>query len=156
MSNGYLKFTGNYNKLQEMGYEFQKLYASNYMQWHKDGLRIFKRGADITHGNINLYKLVKLMRGLESDNDVKQSEKCVSFYKFYSNVDANEYEYYPITTETRQQYMDNGKQWATLPEQCPNDDFPPYMVMETVMKTMLRDLEELNKLGWYQLVKHEG
>lgn len=49
-----IKFTGDYSKLKSMGYEFQKLYAGNYMQWCKRSggewsptTRIFKKGADV-------------------------------------------------------------------------------------------------------------
>ena len=49
-----IKFTGDYSKLKTMGYEFQKLYAGNYMQWCKRSggewsptTRIFKKGSDV-------------------------------------------------------------------------------------------------------------
>ena len=49
-----IKFTGDYSKLKPMGYEFQKLFAGNYMQWCKRSggewsptTRIFKKGADV-------------------------------------------------------------------------------------------------------------
>ena len=42
-------FTGDYSQLKHMGFEFQKLYAANYMQWcHEDAdIRIWKKGADL-------------------------------------------------------------------------------------------------------------
>lgn len=155
MSNGYLKFTGEFAKLKSMGYEFQKLFAANYMQWHKNGLRIFKRGSDITHGNIDLYKLVKFIRNTTSPDHVRMSEKHVSFYKFYSNADTNEYDYYPMTEENKKKYGDNMKQWGKVKDNTPKDKLPPYMTTEIVRKSMLLDLEELNKLGWYELAEYE-
>jgi len=45
-----IKFTGPYGKLKTLGFEFQRLFAGNYMQWHHDesDIRIWKRGADLT------------------------------------------------------------------------------------------------------------
>jgi hypothetical protein len=39
-----------------MEYEFQKLYAPNYMQWHKNGVRIWKRGAELTLDDFTNYE----------------------------------------------------------------------------------------------------
>jgi len=59
----YIKFIGDYSKLMSMGYEFQKLYASNYMQWSKqsDGewsptTRIWKKGTEVTMDALTNYE----------------------------------------------------------------------------------------------------
>lgn len=44
----YIKFVGDYSKLKFRGYSFQRLFASNYMQWEKNGLRVWKKGAELT------------------------------------------------------------------------------------------------------------
>lgn len=44
----YIRFKGDYSKLKSMGYEFQRLFARNYMQWHNNETRIWKKGADVT------------------------------------------------------------------------------------------------------------
>lgn len=46
-----IKFTGEYGKLKDMGFKFQKLYASNYMQWHNEAteLRVWKKGTEVTY-----------------------------------------------------------------------------------------------------------
>lgn len=44
----YIKFTGDYSKLKTMGFTFQRLYASNYMQWCNDDTRVWKKGSDVT------------------------------------------------------------------------------------------------------------
>lgn len=44
----YVAFTGEYNQLKPMGFEFQKLYASNYQQWSLEDLRVWKKGAELT------------------------------------------------------------------------------------------------------------
>ena len=45
-----IAFTGPYPELKALGFEFQKLYASNYMQWHHEDsdLRVWKKGAEVT------------------------------------------------------------------------------------------------------------
>lgn len=59
----YIKFTGDYSKLKSMGYEFQKLFANDYMQWSKasDGeysptTRIWKKGAEVTMDRLTNYE----------------------------------------------------------------------------------------------------
>ncbi len=151
--NGYLKFTGEYKQLKTMGYEFQKLFAGNYMQWHKNGLRIFKRGSDITHGNIDLYKLVKFMRGCESPAHVQVSTNHISFFKVYNK--DNSYEYLSMTEENRQKYIKINEAWGKVKSDTPENDLPPHWTTEIVRKSMLIDLEELNKLGWYELAVYE-
>ena len=59
----YIKFTGDYSKLKPMGYEFQRLFAGNYMQWSKasDGewsptTRIWKKGTEVTMDALTNYE----------------------------------------------------------------------------------------------------
>ena len=59
----YIKFIGDYSKLKTMGYEFQKLFANDYMQWSKrsDGeysptTRIWKKGAEVTMDRLTNYE----------------------------------------------------------------------------------------------------
>ena len=48
-----IKFTGPYPVLRSMGFEFARLYASNYMSWGYHDLRIWKRGNDMTIGPVS-------------------------------------------------------------------------------------------------------
>ncbi|PLS19159.1 hypothetical protein CVD28_01755 [Bacillus sp. M6-12] len=43
----YIQFTGDFKKLIPMGYKFSKLYASNYICYHKDELWIWKKGKEL-------------------------------------------------------------------------------------------------------------
>ena len=59
----YIKFTGDYSKLKSMGYEFQKLFANDYMQWSKNSgdewsptTRIWKKGAEVTMDRLTNYE----------------------------------------------------------------------------------------------------
>ena len=46
----YINFTGDYAELKNCGFKFQKLYATNYMQWSLEEfhLRVWKVGHEIT------------------------------------------------------------------------------------------------------------
>ena len=66
----YIKFIGDYSKLKPMGFEFQRLYASNYMQWHKDGYRVWKKGAELTIDKVSNSEgeFFKLLLGYREHN----------------------------------------------------------------------------------------
>ncbi len=148
---GYLKFTGEYTALKYMGYKFQKLFASNYMSWSKERVFIFKKGADISHVNIDLYKLVEF---LKTKPALRVSRNGISFYKFYSNEDEDEYNYYPITEENRKKYRDNMTEWGKWDKES-GDRAPEYMSMEHVSMKVLNLLEELEDRGWVETAYFE-
>jgi hypothetical protein len=83
----YIKFIGDYSKLKSQGYTFQKLYAGNYMQWEKDGFRVWKRGAELTIDDLTNYEgsFLKML----IDNRWKES-KLVSRNGFLRVVKNNE------------------------------------------------------------------
>ena len=145
---GYVKFTGDYSMLKSMGFTFQKLFANNYMQWAKDGFRVWKRGHDITHDRYNLFKLVRF---LESHPVVKiRDNGSISFFKFYSDPDQNIYDYYPATEENVKRYRDNMELWSS--DKYDKDNPPPYLGdMEHVKVKTLDMLKELKDMGWYEL-----
>jgi hypothetical protein len=153
---GYVKFLGDYSKLKSMGFTFQKLFAGNYMQWCKDGFRIWKKGSDITHDEYNLFKLIRFlrtnpeMRCWDSNPNGKRGTKTYSFYKFYSDVDNNIYDYYPASEENTKKYSDNMKLWGK--DNYDEDNPPPYLGDTVCIGDKQLDfLRELNELGWYEL-----
>lgn len=149
---GYVKFTGDYSMLKSMGFTFQKLFASNYMQWCRDGLRIWKKGSDITHDSYDLYKLIKFLR---TEPDLR-NYKTGNFgaYQFYSDPDRNIYDYYPVTEENIKKYRDNMELWSS--KEYDEDNPPPYLgSMFSISKDVIEQLQELNKLGWYELIEED-
>ncbi len=138
MKQGYLKFTGDYSKLQSMGYTFQKLYADNYMSWRKDDLIIWKRGAELVINNFDGHKLITFMRTRPTIRTYKNSI-TKWFYKIYTDVDANEYYFSGCTDE----------ELAHLKTLNPTNYSSVYLTKDT-----LATLRELNNLGWYKLVDH--
>ena len=132
-----------------MGYEFQKLYAANYMQWHKNHFRIWKRGNDITHDSIDLYQLVKFLRTkpkLRAWDDCK----TFAFYKFYDQ--AGKYcVYLSESEENKKLWRANANLWDALPKDTPGEDLPPRYTTEYIGIDVIEQLQELNYLGWYHL-----
>lgn len=150
MDRGYLKFTGKYAELKNMGYKFQKLYASNYMSWNRNSVFIFKKGSDITHCEIDLYQLVKLLR----TNPVT---KCyggpgsVSFLVFYNSDGTREYRDY--SEENVKLYHANINEWRNY--NSDTDEAPQLISTTTVDAELIEQLEELNRLGWYELATYD-
>jgi len=147
MKHGYLKFTGDYAALKTLGYKFQKLYAANYMSWSKEGVFIFKKGADVSHGNINLFKLVEF---LKTDPAVRiGSHGGIAFYKFYSDTDTNQYDYYPLTEENKAKYGANLHEWGTW-DKDGDEPAPEVYSLEHVSDKILNLIKELNDRGWIE------
>lgn len=146
MTLGYLKFTGDYAELKNLGYKFQKLFANNYMSWSKNRVFIFKKGSDITHGNIDLYKLVMF---LKTNPIVRSNGKSISFFKFYTNEDTNEYEYYPITKENITKYRANLDEWGKWDKDS-GIQAPECMSMEHVGNDLMEQIKELTDRGWVE------
>lgn len=156
---GYVKFTGEYNKLKGMGYEFQKLYASNYMQWCKDHFRIWKKGNDITHDEYDLYKLISFLQTNPKVKIYKDKEgnlESITFYKFRdSNDDPYSYYYGERNEENEKRYAKNQKAWLNLPKDAPDEDVPPSYDWVWVRKDTLDFIQDLKDKGLYELAEYE-
>ena len=152
---GYIKFTGDYSKLNSMGFTFQKLYAANYMQWEKGGLRIWKKGHDITHDEYNLYKLITFLRTKPAVRAIPEGygNSVFSFFKFYKDNTNQDYDYLPYTEENRKRLGDNMHAWLKVTDDTPRSELPPCHTSTIVTEKLVRMLEELEALGWYEVVE---
>jgi len=153
---GYVKFTGDYSKLKGMGFTFQKLFAGNYMQWEKDGFRVWKKGAELEHNEFNLFKLIKFlrtepeMRSWDSNPHATRGDKTYMFYKFYSNVDENEYDYYPATEANRKKMADNTALFGA--DDYDPDNPPPYLGTSICIGSkQIEFIQEFIDMGWIEL-----
>jgi len=153
---GYVKFTGDYSKLKSMGFTFQKLFAGNYMQWEKNGFRIWKKGAELEHNDYNLFKLITFLRtnpelrSWDSNPNGIRGAKTYSFYKFYSDPDNNIFDYYPSDAANIKRMADNMKLWGA--DNHDPDNPPPYLGDSVCIGDAQLDfLRELNDMGWYEL-----
>lgn len=152
---GYVKFTGDYSKLKSMGFTFQKLFANNYMQWERDGFRVWKKGAELEHDE---WKLFKLITFLESNPAVKTTtmrngETATVFYKMYYDTphNAHEYDYYPWDEEHVNIFKDY---YQTVHEYCEdNSKLFPEPIGESIClyEKDLAVINEFKELGWYEL-----
>lgn len=144
MSYEYIKFTGEYKKLKSMGFVFQRLFAGNYMQWCKDGIRIWKKGSDITYDEINLYKLLKL---IEEPNQRWSKVGSLHVVKVYDK-------------ETREcdllSYYDGfelAKDWMLSFGEGKEDEDRrdlPEAYTDLIGSSVFEIMKELKKMGWWE------
>ena len=152
---GYVKFLGDYSKLKGMGFTFQKLYASNYMQWEKNSFRVWKKGAELEHDDYNLFKLITflrtnpVMRSWKSNPNGSRGATTYSFYKFYSDPDNNIYDYYPADEANTKKMADNMKLWGADDYE---DNPPPYLGDSICIGDAQLDfIREWDDMGWFEL-----
>lgn len=151
MKHGYVKFTGDYTKLKSMGYFFQKLYARNYMTWNKGDIWIYKKGSDIVHDALDLYKLLKFLQDKPIGHKLGGiAEGTTYYYKFY-HTDRRSFDYDEVTPETRDIYYNTLKEWGNVTKDTPEDQMPSFIDMEYISDGLIEQLNELKKLGWYEL-----
>lgn len=130
---GYVKFTGDYSKLKKMGFTFQRLYASNYMQWENHGIRVWKRGGDVTLDNFDLYDVLRFIRR-EKPLIVKDL-----LWLYHEERDGQKY-FHPQSI---------GRDLAC---ECMLGEYPNLVSSDYIHRKTLDVLTDLNALGWYELV----
>lgn len=156
---GYVKFTGDYSKLKGMGFTFQKLFAGNYMQWHRNSFRVWKRGGDITHDDFKLFKLIRFMRTKPEVRTTTWRNGTTSFvfYKMYYATEYNDYDYdyHPYDEEhinMFKEYYQAVDAHIKAGGDGSDDDFPePIGDTVYVSKKQMDVLKEFEDLGWYEL-----
>jgi len=87
----YLKFTGEYNQLKSLGFEFQKLYANDYLQWSKEEVRVWKKGAQVTIDCLTNYEGA-FLKLLESNKANGKSMRVIdnSFFEIFVQRNTRE------------------------------------------------------------------
>jgi len=149
--NRYVKFTGDYSKLKSMGFTFQKLYAGNYMQWEKGGFRVWKKGSDITFGEIDLYTLLKHME-IETNPVIRHGKYLVLYSQFNEN-----YERTILPTAEGKILYDTQMKSAIEAHKKDEQYYETIPKTEIVSSTyfhlpQLDTLNELIELGWVEIV----
>ena len=128
-------FTGDYAQLKNMGFEFQKLYAGNYMQWHheKADVRIWKKGADVT---------ISKIQGMEGQLLQMMIDETVFPVK-HSNIIGYYIELY-VNTVLNNLTLDSRGHDAEVILNCTNRSWQSIMMnRDTILL-----LQQLGKLGW--------
>lgn len=145
---GFVKFTGDYTQLKKLGFRFQKLYARNYMQWEKDGFRVWKRGGDITWDDFCLYRLLKFME----THEIPNVNGYLRFYKFYSDPKRNEFEMRPYNEFNHKIYVANFKEWSKVTDDTPDNELPQYIASQGIHADTLQTFRDLCNMGWVEIV----
>jgi len=101
-TNSRIKFIGKYNELKSLGYDFQKLYAGDYMQWSKgddyNKVRVWKRGDDVTLGGRltnqsgSFFRIVleNIKNGVEFVTYIGNHENESAYFYVYLNKKTDE------------------------------------------------------------------
>lgn len=136
-------FTGDYAQLKHMGFKFQKLFASNYMQWHhkKADISIWKKGADVQISRIMGMEGILLQMML--DNTVFHIRKGVTGYylRMYINRLTNELS------------IDDTEYLAQIRGDA---DVPRVWEAFAMNQDSMFMLQKLAKLGWIHVKDIEG
>ncbi len=145
----YIKFVGDYGKLKSMGFEFCRLFASNYMQWCNNETRVWKKGEEVTLDRLTNFEgaFFELYTSIVCwDNRFLRTENLPQHFKalpVVKNRANNTVSFdYPSYRHQLVKLMD--------------DPDARYDLECTFMNT--KDLEPLNKLielGWVELGERE-
>lgn len=174
----YIKFTGEYAKLKELGYVFQKLFANNYMQWNNNGFRVWKKGAELTIDKFTNYEgAVFELLFCDDDLDVTTllkriksgfGERLPVFINTKTgeaSFDRNGYReqmraldaYYKLLDE---KFPFSAKGYETQREKeatAAGYPVPPYdWNAETIVVEDIEILINLYKRGWIELGEYDG
>jgi len=150
----FIKFTGDYSKLKSMGYEFQALYASNYMQWSKasDGewsptTRVWKKGTEVTMDALTNYEGAFFELYMDYKNRGEEIPWHTSNFLGKST-------YLRVITHraTRTVSFDYELYVNQMREHINNPDTATYEYESVVVDAkVLAALDEFIKLGWVEL-----
>lgn len=158
----FVKFTGDFAQLKDLGYSFQKLYAANYQQWNKDDLRVWKKGQDVTHDELGDRFPAVLNLLLKMGIANLPFETCryfsdTSWLRLYIHKDT--YECTPDSTN----YREGRKHfWASIDKRKeeeekglePRTELPEEVWKELVFTPeSVSALRELAEKGWITLEK---
>jgi len=140
----YIKFTGDYSQLKNMGYEFQKLFAGNYMQWSKGYTRIWKKGGDVSIDRLTNYEgaFFEWFKRYY-DKQVPLPTTKHGFIRVQLDMQTGE------VNLNVTKYVEQNKAMMT-------DDSVEYRYELTVLSVKnLSPLLELVKLGWVELGEYD-
>ena len=169
-----LKFIGSYKDLKPNGFEFQRLYANNYMQWCKeiDGqtIRVWKKGNDV---EINaLYGWSGIVAEFIRDNEPETTKgvpgliRPWTWWRCVLNTDTDElFEYNRMRHEGLSYSIrdEGGEDWdrlraenkaALIPDITCQEYLKTYRAVKLTNMFGLA-VRELFSLGWVEIVNEE-
>lgn len=151
----HIHFKGEYAKLKSMGYQFQRLYAGNYMQWCSDGgegeLRVWKRGAQLTVGpflNCDGNLLEKLIALRESGTQLMVR---YGFIPVWVNRQSNEVSF-DDDTHSKEEIDHMILIHDAIKANESPENIPPYNWYKIEVKPQLiADIMKLYDMGWIEV-----
>ena len=165
----FIKFTGDYSKLKSMGYEFQALYASNYMQWSKasDGewsptTRVWKKGTEVTMDALTNYEgtFFELYMDYKNRGEELPWHTCNYLGKstylrvITNNTDHSvtfDYDTYVKQEKANHRAWDRAEKAGIPTDEIPDDEFSHDLQSVVLSAKTLTALDEFIKLGWVEL-----
>lgn len=148
---GYVRFLGDYAELKSLGYGFQKLYARNHQQWHKEGVRVWRKGAEVTFDPLMAHLLAQLIQWMSEAKggltyEPSRTFKNTSFLRCYINTETG------LMTQDRSEYDVWIKKIATEDaDSIPNFNFNLWE-SKAFTPESLSPLQELLDKGWLKVV----
>lgn len=148
-------FTGDYSQLKKMGFEFQKLYAGNYMQWchNESDVRIWKKGADVTISSMNGMEgqvLQMMIDGVKFKTRTYGDRVHLTMYK---NEVTN------TLSLDEDAYVTEGRAQMAAYKNTPPEDYvskPRVLTALYVKLETMNMLQTLGKLGWIHVEEYDG
>ena len=144
---GYVKFTGEWNKLLGMGFVYPKVYDGSRVMYKKDGLTIYRSQSEVYLNNFDLYKFINFMR---CDPITLFTDDTLYVYRL--NIE-NEYHYLPVNNHNR--YIASKLLSAhALAMHEKRETSTVYMGIEYMDRPTFNVIKELMALGWLELVEY--
>lgn len=130
----YVAFTGEYDQLKSMGFEFQKLYANNYQQWNLEDLRVWKKGAELTFDrDPNRFAMILDFLMTVGFENIPYQDSTIfddySYCKLYMN---------------------------TITHECTTDEEPHFQEMKRIAQAMKNNEENIPDTPWASIALVKG
>lgn len=86
-----IEFTGPFAELKTLGFEFQRLYAMNYMQWHHEPsqIRVWKKGRDVTCNQLPDDMLAQVLLFLEHNQTFNKARIGDYYHAYWNTIDKH-------------------------------------------------------------------
>lgn len=139
----YIRFLGDYSKLKSMGFAFQKLYASNYMQWCKGTTRVWKKGQEVTHDRLTNFEgaFFELYLQCKKNGEEPPFHKTAYRGKEYLRVYTDRGDW--SATFNPDKYREN--------QHAPIEEYDPKIESVCLVREDLSVLDRFYDLGWVEL-----
>lgn len=133
-----LEFIGPFAELKTLGFEFQRLYAANYMQWGHDAsdIRVWKKGREVTCNQLPEDMLAQMALFMEYGQTFEKAPTGDFAIAYWNNVDK--------CVSNR----DDGFRQAQIEE---STEYPTAWQQYTIKGDTMRMIQQLYDRRWVQV-----